>query len=255
MRENYKMIVNKRLLAKDLALVICFTALYVILSFLPFSPVIGFFSKAIVAATILAPIIGIIIGPKLGAFSTFLGGTIAISISPYFTPLGLVAGVITAIFAGMLTRGKYIASVFLYFSLLSLFGFYPFVGPVWLYPPLMWFQITGFIILISPLQTIALKTLNSTDSAKLLFGFFITSLTSTLAGQIAGSLTSEILAGPIFMADVNSWKTIWQITTFLYPLERTVIALGATFIGASLYKVLKSANLSFPINQKPFESV
>jgi hypothetical protein len=243
-----KMSIHRKLLAKDLAFVICFTALYVVLSFLPLSPVIGFFSKAIVAATILAPIIGIIIGPKLGAISAFLGGTIAISISPYFTPLGLVAGVITALFAGMLANGKHAASVFLYFSLLFLFGFYPFVGPIWLYPLLMWFQIAGFLILISPLQSMALKTLNSNNNSKLLFGFFITSLTSTLAGQIAGSLTLEILAWPIFMANVNSWKTIWQITAFLYPLERIIIALGAAFIGASLYRVLKSANLLSSLN-------
>lgn len=249
------MSIHRKLVAKDLALVICFTALYVVLSFLPLSPVIGFFSKAIVVATILAPIIGIIIGSKLGVFSTFLGGAIAILISPYFTPLGLVAGVTTALFAGMLANGKHAACIFVYFSLLFLFGFYPFVGPVWLYPPLMWFQIAGFLILISPIQSMALKTLNSNNNSKLLFGFFVTSLTSTLAGQIAGSLTSEILAWPIFVANISSWKTIWQITTFLYPLERTIIALGAAFIGASLYRVLKSANLSSSLNQKPSESV
>jgi hypothetical protein len=249
------MSINRKLVAKDLALIICFAALYVVLSFLPLSPVIGFFSKAIVAATILAPIIGIIMGPKLGAITAFLGGIIAISISPYFTPLGLVAGVITSLFAGMLANGKHATSIFLYFSLLFLFGFYPFVGPVWLYPPLLWFHITGFIILISPLQSMALKTLSSNDNSKLLFGFFIISLTSTLAGQIAGSLTSEILAWPIFMANVDSLKAIWQITTFLYPVERTIIAFGATFIGASLYRVLKSANLSSSLNQKSSEDV
>jgi hypothetical protein len=119
----------------------------------------------------------------------------------------------------------------------------------------MWFQIAGFLILISPIQSMALKTLNSNNNSKLLFGFFVTSLTSTLAGQIAGSLASEILAWPIFVANVNSWRAIWQITTFLYPLERTIIALGATFIGASLYRVLKSAKLSSSLNQKPSENV
>jgi hypothetical protein len=245
---------NTQITTKNTALTICFTALYTILSFIPLSPIVGFLSKAIVAATILAPIIGVIIGPKLGAISAFLGGTIAISISPYFTPLGLVAGVITALFAGMLAHGKHAACVFLYFSLLFLFGFYPFVGPVWLYPPLMWFQIIGLLILISPLQPMALKTLNSTSNSKLLFGFFITSLTSTLAGQIAGSLTSEVLAWPIFLANISSWEAIWKVTAFLYPVERIIIALSATFIGASVHRILKSANLSSSLSQKPSES-
>jgi hypothetical protein len=56
-------------------------------------------------------------------------------------------------------------------------------------------------------------------------------------------LTSEVLAWPIFMADLNAWKAIWRITTFLYPIERTIIALASTFIGASLLRVLRSTNL------------
>jgi len=243
-----------RITTKNLALTICFTALYTVLSFIPLSPIVGFLSKAIVAATIIAPVIGVIMGPKLGATSTLLGGIIAISISPYFTPLGLVAGVMTALFAGMFAHGRHATCVFLYFSLLFFFGFYPFVGPVWLYPPLMWFQIIGFLILVSPLKSMALKTLNSNSNSKLLFGFFIISLTSTLAGQIAGSLTSVLLAWPIFMADINSWEAIWKVTAFLYPVERTIIALSATFIGASAYRILKSANLSQSFYQKASEN-
>ncbi|MCL6578887.1 MAG: hypothetical protein K6T73_05800, partial [Candidatus Bathyarchaeota archaeon] len=126
--------------------------------------------------------------------------------------------------------------------------FYPFVGPAWLYPPLMWFQIVGFLILISPLQSTALKTLNSNTgyNSRLLFAFFITSLTSTLAGQIGGSLSLEVLAWPIFMADVNAWKTIWQVTIFLYPIERTIIAAASALIGTSLWKVLKTAKMATP---------
>jgi len=45
------------------------------------------------------------------------------------------------------------------------------------------------------------------------------------------------------MADVNAWTVAWQVLTWIYPVERTLIALGATFIGVPLYKVLTSANL------------
>jgi hypothetical protein len=110
----------------------------------------------------------------------------------------------------------------------------------------MWFQIAGFLILVSPLQTTAVKSLNSNNS-KLLSAFFTTSLTSTLAGQISGSLTFELLSWPIFMADVNVWKANWQVITFLYPVERVIIALGAAFIGASVHKVLRLTNI-MPLN-------
>jgi len=174
--------------------------------------------------------------------STILGGTIGF-FAGSFSPPSFVSGVIAASCAGMLYAGKRSPCAFVYFSFLFLFGFYPFVGPVWLYPPLMWFQIAGFLILISPLQSTALKNLNSGNDSGHLQAFFITCLTSTLAGQIAGSLIFELLSWPIFLVDIKAWEMYWQGLTFLYPVERTIIALIASFFGAALYKVLKSTNL------------
>jgi hypothetical protein len=235
-----------KLTAKDVALTVCFTALYVVFGFVKISPIIGLPGQAITAAAIMAPIIGVILGPYIGALSTILGGVIGFSFG-YFSVPSFVSGVFAASCAGMLYVGKRSVCAFTYFSLLFLFGFYPFVGPVWLYPPLMWFQIAGFLILVSPLQSMASENLNSSNKSKPLFAFFVTSLTSTLAGQIAGSLTLELISWPIFIADVNFWKVNWQFLTFLYPVERIIIALSAAFIGASVHKVLRSANV-IPIN-------
>ncbi len=242
------MTIAKKFAAKDMALTICFAALYVVFCFLPISPIIGVPGKAVTAAAIMAPLVGMILGMYLGTLSTFLGGLIGFFVGS-LSPSSFVSGIIAALCAGMLYDGERSLCVFTYFSLLFLFGFYPFVGPVWLYLPLMWFQIAGFFVLISPIQSLALKSLNSKSNSRLLSAFFITSLTSTLAGQIAGSLTFELLSWPIFMADVNAWKAIWQVTTFLYPVERVIIALGAAFIGAALYRVLKSANLTHVLNR------
>ncbi|MEM2117496.1 MAG: hypothetical protein QW386_00565 [Candidatus Bathyarchaeia archaeon] len=232
---------NRKLTTKDVALTVCFSALYTVFCLLPIFQIVGLPSKSITMAAILAPLIGILVGPYLGVLSTTLGGVIGLFIGP-LSPPGFVSGLVAAFSASTLYFGKRNLAALVYFSLLFLFGFYPFVGPVWLYPPLMWFQIIGFLILISPLQSSALKTLNSStnNNSRLLFAFFITSLTSTLAGQIGGSLTLEVLAWPIFMADVNTWKTIWQITMFLYPVERTIIAAASALIGTSLLKVLKA---------------
>jgi len=242
------MSLRRKLAAKDLALTICFTALYVILGFLPISPIIGLPGKVITAAAIMAPIIGILLGPYIGTLSTILGGTIGFFLGS-FSPPSFFSGVLAAFCAGMLYIGKRSACAFTYFSLLFIFGFYPFVGPVWLYPQLMWFQIVGFLILVSPLQSTAVKNLNSNNNSKLLSAFFIASLTSTLAGQIAGSLTFEVLSWPIFMANLDVWRTNWQVITFLYPVERMIIALVASFIGTALYKVLKTANLMNVLNR------
>lgn len=248
--------VGRKLTAKEIALLICFTALYTYFSFIPAFPIVGLPSKAITLAAIAAPIIGIILGPYLGMLSTLLGGALAFS-AGHFSPLSFVAGIVTAVFAGMLYENRRSVSAFTYFSLLFFFGFYPFVGPVWLYPPFMWFQITGFLVLISPLQSMASKNMrNPNNSSKLFSAFFIVFLTSTLAGQIAGSLVFELISWPIFIANVDAWKATWQVVTWIYPIERIIIALITTFIGVFLYKILIHANLMPFLNQsKPRENV
>jgi hypothetical protein len=223
---------------KDIALTTCFTALYVVLSFLPMFQVIGFFGKTITAATIVAPIIGILLGEYLGVMSTVLGGIIGLLLNPSFSQPSFAAGVVAALCASLLYNRKRALCALTYLVLLLLFALFPSVGPFWLYPPLMWFQIVGFLILISPLQSFASKNFRSENNSRLLSAFFITSLTSTLASQIAGSLIFELV-----VTDATTLKGYWLMLTFLYPEERTIIALIATFIGVSLYKVLRATNL------------
>jgi biotin transporter BioY len=232
-----KLRIYKKLSTKDLALIICFTALYVVLSFWPVSPVIGLFNKTITVATIIAPIIGIILGAYMGGVSAFLGGIVGLFFSPVFSPPSLVAGALAALCAGLLYQGKRGFSAAIYLALLIVFGFYPVVGPVWVYPAVMWFQIVVFLMLISPLQSFALKNLNSNSNSKLLVSFFLICLASTLASQIAGSLTFEIFY------DANTVRAAWQGIVFVYPEERIIFALIATFIGIPLLKILKSTNL------------
>lgn len=238
------MSVHRRLATKDLALAATFTALYVVFGFLRVSPIIGLPGQAITAATIIAPIIGIILGPYVATLSTFLGGVIGFFFGS-FSQLSLASGIVTAFCSGMVQEGKRGIAVFVYLSLLLLLAFYPAIGPAWLFPAYMWFQILGFIILISPLQTMAIESSDSDNDSKLLYGFFLVSLASTLAGQIAGTVTLEILHVP----DLGYFLGTWETTMLVYPLERIIIAFGAALIGASLYKVLKSSNLMPGMNR------
>lgn len=232
---------SRKLAAQDLALMVSFTALYAALSFLPLSQVIGLFSKAVTAANIVAPVMGIVLGAYLGAFSTFFGGIIALFFNPLFSPMGLAAGMVTTLCASLLYAKRRFACAFIYFSLLFMFGFYPFIGPVWLYPPLLWFQIISFIILVSPIQSVALRNLNSSAGEKALLSFFITFLTATLAGQIAGSLVFELISWPV-TANLDVLKGIWQTTTFIYPIERTIIAFGGALLGLPIHRILVSTD-------------
>ncbi|MEM3695228.1 MAG: hypothetical protein QXJ11_04645 [Candidatus Bathyarchaeia archaeon] len=232
---------TNRLTTLDLTLTALFTALYAVLSFLPLSQVIGFFSKVITAANVAAPVIGMILGVYLGSISTLFGGIIALFFNPLFSPMGLAAGVVTALCAGLLYSRRRFACAFIYFSLLFMFAFYPLAGPVWLYPPLLWFQLVGFIILVSPIQSVALKNLNSDANIKALFSFFLIFLTATLAGQIAGSLIFEFISWPLTV-NTDVLKGIWQATTLIYPIERTLIAFGAALLGLPIHRILVSTS-------------
>jgi len=233
----------RRLASKEIGLVAVFTALYAVLAFLPMFQLISFFGKTITASTILAPIIGIILGPYLGPLSAFLGGTIGLGFSPFFSLPSLAAGVTTSLCASLLYSGKRAHCAIIYLLFLLAFGFYMPIGPAWLYPQMMWFQIIGFIILVSPLQSMAIKHLTSGNAAKSLYAFLITSLTSTLAGQIAGSLVFEATFWPLIIPTVEGWKATWVLLTFVYPLERVTLAVFSVLIGAPLFRVLRSANL------------
>jgi len=236
------MTATKRLQPKDIALTICFAALYAVFSLIAISPIIGLPGKTVTLAAVMAPLIGILLGPYLGSLSTLLGGTVGF-FSGYFSLPSFFSGIVAGLCGGLLRTGRQAVSGLIYFSLLFVFGFYPFVGPVWLFPQLMWFQIAVFLILVSPLQSMAIRSLNS-GKAKLFSAQFVICLTSTMAGQIAGSLTYEAISWPIFLADVNAWRLNWQIITFLYPIERTFIALASATIGVLLFIALKTANLA-----------
>jgi predicted membrane protein len=227
------MIRFRRLDAKEVALSSCFAALYVVLSFVPMFHLLGAF-QYITLAAMLVPLIGIMLGPYLGAVSTLLGGIINYSINT-FSPMSLVAGVIGAACAGLLYKNRQALCSLIYLILLFTFALYPLYGPFWTSPEVMWFHLVGFLILISPLQSIASKSFRSGKVSKLLFAFFLTSLTSTLAGQIAGNVVFETITDP---------RGIWPLLTFVYPFERTTIAVVAAFIGVPLFEALKSINLT-----------
>lgn len=229
---------GKRLTSKSIALIVCFTALYVATSFIPMFQMIGLF-RTITVAAIIVPLMGIILGRYLGALSAFFGGLLSVFLSPIFGYPSLIAGPITAYYAGALYAGKRNQCILVYVALMIVFGFYPVVGPVWLFPWVVWFHVVGFLVLISPLQSYASSSFRSGNPDRLFLALFVTTLVSTLAGQIAGTLAFEAALFP----DANFLKGVWLGLTFAYPIERAVIAAIASALAVPLLRVLRSANL------------
>jgi len=228
---------------KNLALVCCFASVQVVLSSVSLFPVIGAVGKFITMATVMAPLIGLILGPYLGTTAVSMGGFIGwiITQAGPFSFLSFVPSAAAAFFSGLLYNRRGMVSVLLYSGLFLVLAFYPLIGPAWLYPSYLWFQLAGLIVLASPLRSRAEdSTHKHTSMLELSFGVGIISFTAALFGQVVGSLMFEIMYWPT-NPQTEFWKVlVWQPTTFLYPVERTLITLIATVIGAPLIKALRA---------------
>ena len=239
--------VNAKLVAKNIALIAVFAPWYTIFTFWPLFPVIGTSGSFITMAVIMAPLIGIILGPYLSVLSVTVGGIIGLSLGQIggpFGPLSFVPHAATTFCSGMLYNGKRMTCAVTYSFLLIVFALYPIVGPAWLYPYFIWMQIVGLVILVSPLQSKAVEQIHRyTKSIGLTFGVGIVSLVAALFGHIVGDIMFEAIYWPTLIPIVDEWKTMWQLLAWVYPLERVMIAIAAALIGTALIKALKAYGL------------
>ncbi len=237
---------NARLVAKNIAFVAVFAPLYTVFTFWSLFPVIGSPGKFITMAVITAPLIGIILGPYISVLSVLVGGIVGLSVGQVgpFGPLSFVPHAAAAFCAGMVNSGRRTTCAVTYAILLVALAFYPVVGPAWLYPYFIWMHIVGLVILVSPLQSRAVEKIHGqTKSIGLTFGIGITSLTATLFGHIVGDIMFEAIYWPKIISNVNAWKSDWQLLTWVYPLERVIIAIVAALIGTALIGALKAYGL------------
>lgn len=236
--------------SKDLALTASFASLYAVLSAIPLFPVIGAVGRNFTVAVIIAPLVGLIIGPYRGALAASIGGFIAWSITQYgpLFQFSFVPGAATALCSGYLHRGKWKTFVLIYSVLFLAIAFYPVIGPMWLYPYYLWFQLIGLIVLISQAK---LKIGNAPNRhsrmSELGFGVGVISFIATLFGHMVGGLMFDAIYFPAF-PNVDYWRSLWQILVFVYPLERTIVVFMSILIGAPLIKALR--NHGFEIGGK-----
>lgn len=229
---------------KDLALVCSFASLYAVLSSLSFSPVIGATGSSIKIATVMAPLLGLILGPYLGTVAASVGGFIGWSFTQTgpFSFLSFIPGAATALCSGLVYMRKGSMSVALYSVSFLALALYPTIGPAWLFPYFLWFQLVGFIVLVSPLRSKAADFMHRrTRLQELCLGVGVISFTATLFGQVVGCIMFEMMYWPTIYLETAQWRIlIWQPLTFVYPIERTLITLLATVIGVPLIEALRA---------------
>lgn len=228
--------------AKQLALTVIFASFYTVFFSWPLFPLVGGQGRFIQAGNVIAPLIGIILGPYIGVFAIAIGGVIGAFVwqSGPFGPLSFLPHMAVALCTGLLYNGKKLACGLLYLFLLLVLAFYPVVGPAWLWPPFLWLHVAGLAFLVSPVQ---LKVDEFLHDDKNLSTFALAvggvSFTATLFGHIVGSLMFEVIYWPSFISEVAVWKADWQLLMWLYPVERLLITIAATAIGVGLLKALR----------------
>ena len=218
-----------------------FAALYAVFSLVSLFPIIGALGRYITLAAFLAPVFGILLGPYIGSAAASIGGFIGWTIaqSGVFGFLSFIPGGSSALVAGLLTRGKRGTSATVYLLLFSAMAFFPVIGPAWLYPLYIWFQLVGLIILVSPASPIASRFIQSMKVQESAFGIGIIALISTLAGQVTGTLMFEIFVFPV-NSSIEFWRTMqWLPIALVYPLERGIVTLLATLVGTPLIRAVR----------------
>jgi len=222
-----------------------FAALYAVFSLVSLFPIIGALGRFITLAAVLAPVFGILLGPYIGSAAASVGGFIGWTIaqSGAFGFVSFIPGGSSALVAGLLTRGKRGTSTAVYVLLLSAMAFFPIIGPVWLYPLYVWFQLVGLIVLVSPASFMAFRFIQSTKVHESTLGIAVIALVSTLAGQVAGTLMFEIFVFPV-NPQIEFWRTTqWLPLAFVYPLERGMLTLLATLVSAPLVRAVRTYGL------------
>jgi len=243
LQTRQRRVLRLRFGTRDLGVVSSFASLYAALWFLPLFPVVGVPGKFFPLNSVIAPLIGLILGPYLGLMATSIGGFIGWSITqsgPLFF-LSFVPSATASFCAGLLYLGEWKTIFLLYTALFSILAFYPSIGPGWLFPFFLWFQVLGLIVLVSPLRLKAFNSLHKrTTFFELSWAVAVVSFIATLFGHVVGGIIFQTMYFPAFYPEIDYWRSLWQGLTFLYPIERSIITLLATVIGAPLINALRT---------------
>ena len=248
---------------KQIALLTIFTALYIVLRFIPFSMLIGPTGGFLSLSDFLAPIYGILLGPYFGGLSVALGNFAAIGLGRPMTFYGLdfLPDFMAAISTGFLSQGKrskWAIVVAINLALLGIFLVNPLTVSLIASIPFAWLHIAALIVLISPLSLMAAKWLQTLDRAKLVAGVAIFAFVGALIQHLTGNILFEVVLGQLTGSiPAAAYPGIWTSVFLVYPIERTILIISATIIGTPLLYLLNKNPTLNPRNmimpQKPKE--
>ena len=239
---------------KQIALLTIFTALYIVLRFMPFSMLIGPTGGFLSLSDFLAPIYGILLGPYFGGLSVILGnfGAIGMGRTISFYGLDFLPDFMAAISTGFLSqnrRSKWAIVVAINAALLGIFLVNPltmvFISSV----PFAWLHIVAFIILLSPLSLMAAKWLQTLNYRKVVVGVALFAFMGAMIQHLMGNILFEVVLGQVTGSIPSAaYPGIWTSVFLVYPVERLILIIAATGIGTPLLYLLNRTPALNPRN-------
>jgi hypothetical protein len=229
---------------KQIALLTIFTALYIVLRFIPFSMLIGPTGGFLSVSDFLAPIFGILLGPYFGGLSIVLGnfGAIGLGRPVSFYGLDFLPDFVAAVSTGFLyqnRRSRWAIVVAINVALLGIFLANPlttiFIGPV----PFAWLHVVAFIVLLSPLSLMAAKWLQTIDYRKVVSGVTVFAFIGAMIQHLTGNILFEVVLGQVTNSIPSAaYPGIWTGVFLVYPVERLILIIVAILVGTPLLYLL-----------------
>jgi hypothetical protein len=225
---------------RKLTLTATLAAVYVVFRAIPIDQLIGI-NGTITAAGMIAPIIGILLEPAYGIVAVFTGTMVA-SLFPWnpikFAGLDFLPGALNVTLVSLAVRGRRTEATLMFLITIALFIINPytsiFVGSAELSPPIpyIWMHLAALIILVSPLTKNLSTKITTHHYASLVRPMAVLAFTGTMIEHLTGGL---LYATVYTKTALNFWPTIFLV----YPVERTILIVGATIIGAALLSLLR----------------
>jgi hypothetical protein len=113
-----------------------------------------------------------------------------------------------------------------------------FVGSSLLSPPIpyLWMHVAALVVLVSPLTKNISTRLASHQYSSLVRAMVALAFTGTMIEHLTGGLLFATVVG-------KGALKFWPVIFVVYPIERTILVIGATLIGVTLLRLLRPSVL------------
>jgi len=220
-----------------------FMALFIVLRAIPTFPIIGVSGGRFPVSDVILPLYGVLLGPIHGSIVVLLGTILGFLVKPpVFLFLDFLPPLVNTLVVGLLWRRKTLLALLIYVSALIVFITGPF-SLIFLHLnllgwevdlPFHWLHLTAIPVSLALIRLGDIK--QKADS--IAWKFSGCALLGTMGQHSVGSTLFEYVFGLTGMMNREGFLITWYTVFWIYPIERTLLVLASTLVGAPAIRVL-----------------